>query len=49
MGRLHLKYLFDDQYYACQTCSTHIAATSYDFHDNLILGGVSRHIKIREL
>jgi hypothetical protein len=34
MGRLHLKYLHSDYFYACKSCSTHIASIDGDIIDN---------------
>ena len=42
MGRLHLRYIEDnDYYYECRECSTHIASINTDSADHLILGGIT--------
>ena len=50
MGLLHLHYLLDeDQYLVCACCLTHLASVDQEYQDNLLLGGVSSHFRVRDL
>ena len=42
-------YLHEDYYYVCRCCDTHLASVDKDYSDNLIIGGVTEHLRVNHL